>query len=119
MPRMSTVSAPTSEPVTPGRIYVAPGDFHMTVTVEGGRKVLHLDKNPPENFCRPAVDVLFRSVAASHGAAALAVVMTGMGQDGLKGCEQLVAAGADVFASNALAARRNRSRRASTSWTGS
>jgi two-component system chemotaxis response regulator CheB len=53
---------------------------------------------PAENSCRPSVDVLFRSVAASHGAGVLAVVMTGMGQDGLRGAELLVQAGAAVLA---------------------
>jgi two-component system chemotaxis response regulator CheB len=49
--------------------------------------VLRLHDGPPENSCRPAVDVLFRSVAAIYGGAVLGVVMTGMGQDGLRGCE--------------------------------
>ena len=59
----------------------------MEVHRPGIRAVLHLQDGPPENSCRPAVDVLFRSVAAAYGGAVLAVVMTGMGQDGLRGCE--------------------------------
>ncbi|HEX7097052.1 MAG TPA: chemotaxis response regulator protein-glutamate methylesterase [Acidimicrobiales bacterium] len=83
----------------PAHAYVAPGDFHMMVehTAFGLGRVV-LDKGPAENSCRPSVDVLFRSVAASHAASALGVVMTGMGQDGLRGCQMLVAAGAEVIA---------------------
>ena len=90
--------AKDGEPVMPGRIYVAPGDFHMTVTVEGGRKVLHLDKNPPENFCRPAVDPMLRSLAKAYNGRVLTVILTGMGQDGLKGGQELSAAGGVIAA---------------------
>jgi two-component system chemotaxis response regulator CheB len=82
----------------PGHAYVAPGDHHLTVSrapLSAGRAVVTV--GPPENSCRPSVDVLFRSVAASHGAGVLAVVMTGMGQDGLRGAELLVQAGATVL----------------------
>ena len=87
---MPAAEAKDGEPVTPGRIYVAPGDFHMTVTVEGGRKVMHLDKNPPENFCRPAVDPMLRSLAKAYNGKVLTVILTGMGQDGLKGGQETV-----------------------------
>jgi two-component system chemotaxis response regulator CheB len=70
-----------------GHAYIAPGGRHMEVQRPGMRTVLHLQDGPPENSCRPAVDVLFRSVAAAYGGAVLGVVMTGMGQDGLRGCE--------------------------------
>jgi two-component system chemotaxis response regulator CheB len=70
-----------------GHAYVAPGSWHMEVCRQGIRTVLRLQDGPPENSCRPAVDVLFRSVAAAYGGAVLGVVMTGMGQDGLRGCE--------------------------------
>ena len=60
------------------------------------RLLLHLD--PPENSCRPAVDVLFRSVAKTFGPNALAVILTGMGQDGLRGCEAIREAGGQVLA---------------------
>jgi two-component system chemotaxis response regulator CheB len=70
-----------------GHAYIAPGGRHMEVQRLGMRTVLHLHDGPPENSCRPAVDVLFRSVAAPYGGAVLGVVMTGMGQDGLRGCE--------------------------------
>lgn len=83
--------------LTPGHGYIAPGDFHLRVGRAGAQEVVLLDQAPPENSCRPAVDVLFRSVAAQFGPAALAVVLTGMGQDGLLGCEQLKQRGAQVL----------------------
>jgi two-component system chemotaxis response regulator CheB len=87
----------------PGHAYVAPGDHHMVVArapLSAGR--IELNQAPPENSCRPAVDVLFRSVAESHGAGVLALVLTGMGQDGLRGSEHLVKAGAEVLAQDEL-----------------
>jgi two-component system chemotaxis response regulator CheB len=84
------------EPLRPGRIFLAPGDYHMVVNEEDGVIRLRTNQGPKENFCRPSVDVLFRSVAQVFGARALAVVLTGMGQDGLKGCEALQAAGARI-----------------------
>jgi two-component system chemotaxis response regulator CheB len=84
------------EALLPGHAYVAPGDFHMRVVREGAALSLALDQGPPENSCRPAADVLFRSVVEAFGAGTLAVVFTGMGQDGLKGCEKVRAAGGQV-----------------------
>jgi len=81
-----------------GRAYIAPGDYHMEVANQGGVKRIRTHKGPQENFCRPAVDVLFRSVAKVYGKKALAVVMTGMGRDGFKGSELLHATGAPVIA---------------------
>jgi len=81
------------------RIYVAPGDYHMTVRRDSRTQVtLHLDQNPPENFCRPSVDPMLRSVAGCYGATALAIILTGMGQDGAQGAKGLVAAGGAVIA---------------------
>jgi two-component system chemotaxis response regulator CheB len=70
------------------------------MAVERDRRGVRLTTSqaPPENSCRPSVDVLFRSVAEVYGPHALAIVMTGMGQDGLRGCEQIQAAGGHVFA---------------------
>ena len=87
----------SGEVLEPGCIWIAPGDFHMVVEEEGGRIRLQTNQEPRENFCRPSVDVLFRSVARVYGAGALGVILTGMGQDGLKGCEALCAAGAPVI----------------------
>lgn len=87
----------SGEPLAPGRVVIAPGDFHMVVSQEEGAVILKTHQSPKENFCRPSVDVLFHSVARVYGARALAVVLTGMGQDGLKGCETLRAAGARIY----------------------
>ncbi len=81
----------------PGCIWIAPGDYHMVVQEENNHKVLRTNQGPRENFCRPSVDVLFRSVAQLYGAKTLGVILTGMGQDGLKGCEALCEAGASVI----------------------
>jgi two-component system chemotaxis response regulator CheB len=81
-----------------GCIWIAPGDYHVAVFADGTRMRLRTHQAPPEHSCRPAVDVLFRSVAKSYGQHAMAVVMTGMGQDGLRGSEELKAAGAVVLA---------------------
>ncbi len=90
--------AADGEPVAPGVVYVAPGDFHLTVKRRNGSVVTALDQAPPENSHRPAVDVLFRSVADAYGARTLGVVLTGMGQDALHGCETITRAGGRVLA---------------------
>lgn len=81
-----------------GCAYLAPGDYHMELHQAGDGLHVHLVQTPPENSCRPAVDVLFRSVASHFGPQSLAVVLTGMGQDGLKGCEEIKRKGGEVFA---------------------
>jgi len=80
-----------------GTVYIAPGGHHMVLRRYGNNLSVDLNDDPPENSCRPAVDVLFRSVAANYGPHALAVVLTGMGQDGMRGCESIKDAGGDVF----------------------
>jgi two-component system, chemotaxis family, protein-glutamate methylesterase/glutaminase len=84
--------------VAPGTILVAPGGRHMGVVSSGGKATIRLNDGPPENFCRPAVDVLFREAAAVYGASALAVVLTGMGSDGTHGARFLTKTGATVIA---------------------
>lgn len=86
------------EVIKSGRVYIAPGDFHMVVEVKGTDKVIRLNKNPPENFCRPAVDPMLRSIAAAWGKRVLAVILTGMGSDGMKGGQSVVASGGTVIA---------------------
>lgn len=81
------------EPLQSGRIYVAPGDFHMTVEGSADHAHLKVFKGPAENYCRPAVDPLLRGIAAIYGPRAMAVILTGMGSDGCKGAEALVASG--------------------------
>jgi two-component system chemotaxis response regulator CheB len=83
--------------VQPGHAYIAPGDHHMIVVRDGTQQRLFIHQEPPENSCRPAVDPLFRSVAQAYGANALAVILTGMGQDGLHGCQVLREAGAQIL----------------------
>jgi len=82
----------------PGQVFIAPGDYHMVVERDLRGMSLSLSQGPPENSCRPAVDVLFRAAAATYGAGCLAVILTGMGQDGLRGSEAIVAAGGAVLA---------------------
>jgi two-component system, chemotaxis family, protein-glutamate methylesterase/glutaminase len=84
--------------VAPGKILIAPGDYHMRLHQSGPELAISLDQSPPENSCRPAVDVLFRSVAETCGPAAIALILTGMGQDGLRGTQCLKALGACVVA---------------------
>jgi two-component system chemotaxis response regulator CheB len=95
---LAVVEASDGQTVQPGVVYVAPGDFHLTVRKDAGAAVLVLDQRPPEHSHRPAADVLFRSVAAAYGPRALALVLTGMGQDGLRGCEHIADAGGRVLA---------------------
>ncbi len=86
--------------VEAGKVLIAPGDYHMRVARKGTQTVVTLDQGPPENSCRPAVDVLFRSVEEVYGGAAIAAVLTGMGYDGSRGASVLKAAGAYVIAQN-------------------
>jgi two-component system, chemotaxis family, protein-glutamate methylesterase/glutaminase len=84
-------------PVKPGQVLIAPGDYHMRLARRHGALVAAVDQGPPVNFCRPAVDPLFFSAAELCGERALAIVLTGMGSDGKKGAEALVAKGAGVL----------------------
>jgi two-component system chemotaxis response regulator CheB len=83
--------------VQPGRILIAPGGKHLTARRQGATVQAHLTEDPPENFCRPAVDVLFRSASALYGDRLLAVVLTGMGRDGEKGSTLIRSSGGEVF----------------------
>jgi two-component system chemotaxis response regulator CheB len=95
--RLSVREAENGEQLVPGTVYVAPGDFHLSVQRRGTSVHAVLSQTDPENFCRPAADVLFRSVAKVYGRSALGLVLTGMGHDGAKGAEALVAAGGRIF----------------------
>ncbi len=86
------------EELAPAMAWVAPGDHHLVVTRHGTRVVTALNREPPENSCRPAADVLFRSVADIYGGEVVAVILTGMGQDGFHGIEILKSHGAHVIA---------------------
>jgi two-component system chemotaxis response regulator CheB len=80
-----------------GQAWLAPGDHHLAVARDAGGVRLRTHQGPPENSCRPSADVLFRSVAQTYGAGVLAVVLTGMGQDGLRGCECVRVAGGQIL----------------------
>src|SRR6202451_2369900 len=83
--------------LSPGHAWIAPGNFHMKVVRAGVSWRLDLNQEPQENSCRPAVDVLFRSVAAACGDNVLGVVMTGMGADGVLGAQDIRDAGGNVI----------------------
>ena len=86
------------ELVKPGRIYLAPGGRHMRVVRNGANAAIALDDGPPVNFCKPAVDPLFASAIDVWQGGVLAVVLTGMGSDGMRGGKEIVAAGGSVIA---------------------
>jgi chemotaxis response regulator CheB len=89
--------AQTGVTLLPGHVWIAPGDYHMCVVREGEIHRLSLSQDSPEHSCRPAVDVLFRSVARTFGPHALAVVLTGMGCDGTLGSKAIRQAGGEVL----------------------
>ena len=92
------VEATHGELISPGRVWIAPGDHHMLVKQSGTSVRIELNQDPPENSCRPAVDPLFRSVARVYGDRTLAVVLTGMGYDGRRGAEAVHEAGGRILA---------------------
>ncbi|KMO14378.1 protein-glutamate methylesterase/protein-glutamine glutaminase [Methylobacterium indicum] len=95
---LPAAEAKHGEPVRPGVVYVAPGGRHMALSGSAAEAVIQLNDGPPVNFCRPAVDVMFRAAAEVYGAATLSVVLTGMGSDGTKGAQALVDAGGVMLA---------------------
>ena len=95
--KLPTRAARQGEPALPGHIYFAPGDMHLRIVKIGETPILCHTDGPPENFCKPAVDILFRSAAQSFGPGALGVVLTGMGVDGLAGSRGIVEAGGSVI----------------------
>jgi two-component system chemotaxis response regulator CheB len=94
---LSVREAQRGERLETGDVWIAPGDYHMTVGKKGTERFVDLDQGPPENSCRPAVDVLFRSVASAYGSGTLAVVLTGMGTDGARGAACIRDAGGEVL----------------------
>jgi two-component system chemotaxis response regulator CheB len=86
--------------IQPGKAYLAPGGYHMLVVADGTQRVVRIDEGPPENFCRPAVDPMLRSLVEVYGARVLAAILTGMGHDGLRGGRAVVQAGGTIVAQN-------------------
>lgn len=82
----------------PGNIYIAPGNYHMEVTRSDGRVVIGISQAPHENSCRPSADVMFRTLASTYGPRLMGIVMTGMGNDGKRGCEAIKSHGGVVVA---------------------
>ena len=91
------VEATDGDRLVPGRTYIAPGDYHMIVQTHEGYPFVKLTQTEPENYCRPAADAMFRSVASIYGASTLAVVLTGMGEDGMRGCRDVAARGGRIL----------------------
>lgn len=98
--RLRVREAAEGDPVCAGTIYIARGNWHMEVLAAsraGMPATLHLNQGPQENHCRPAVDALFRSAARVYGSGVMAVVLTGMGSDGLTGCRTIRDHGGSVL----------------------
>lgn len=96
--KIATEEAVDGAVIEPGRAWIAPGNFHMVLERERTNIRTRLHQEPPENGCRPAVDPLLRSIASLYGRHCLAVVLTGMGQDGLRGAESIRAVGGQILA---------------------
>ncbi len=94
---MAVHEAQDGQRIVAGEIYIAPGGRHMEIYRQGTETIVRLQNKPPENECRPAADVLFRSIAAVYGRGTLAVVLTGMGRDGLHGCEAIASCGGQII----------------------
>jgi two-component system, chemotaxis family, protein-glutamate methylesterase/glutaminase len=82
----------------PGLALIAPGDYHLGLERFDGGVRVKLNQDPPENSCRPSVDVMFHAANEVYKGAVIGVILTGMGHDGLRGCEGLKASGAAIFA---------------------
>jgi len=96
--RIPVREAAEGDVILPGTAWVAPGDHHLVLQQHDDKVVATLSQAPPENSCRPAVDVMLRSVVECYGGRALSVILTGMGQDGLRGSELVHDAGGMVLA---------------------
>jgi len=99
--RIQVCEGSEGEPIKPGVAYIARGNWHMQVVASalaGKPATIHLNQGPPENHCRPAVDVLFRTVTGVYNSGVLAVVLTGMGSDGFAGCRLIRSRGGSVLA---------------------
>lgn len=98
MAPVTVVEAVHQQRLSPGVVHIAPGDQHLQITKQGEDSVIVLDRGPLEHGCRPSVDRLFSSASRVYGRSLLAVVLTGMGKDGLAGAADVRAAGGSVWA---------------------
>ncbi|MFA6547035.1 MAG: chemotaxis response regulator protein-glutamate methylesterase [Limisphaerales bacterium] len=97
---MDVQEAKEGDAVVPGRAYLAPGGYHMEVLRIEADVRIRINTDSPENSCRPSADVLFRSAAKVYGSGLLGVVLTGMGCDGMKGSQAILAQGGNILAQN-------------------
>ena len=95
--KLPTRVAKTADVLEPGHVYLAPSDSHLTIKQTIGEIRCYLDHSPAENYCKPSVNPMLRSVAKIYGRRALAVILTGMGKDGLEGCRSIVEHGGRVL----------------------
>lgn len=95
--RYTVIEAQDGDPVENEHVYIAPGGKHMLLRKKNSDVVIGVNNHPPEKGCRPSVDVLFRSAAAVYGKETIGIVLTGMGEDGTKGCGILKRSGAQVI----------------------
>ena len=95
---LTVVESKDNEIIKPDHVYIAPGNYHMEVKDRNAEKIISLNQGPLENSCRPAVDVLFRSVARLYGKKSLGVILTGMGKDGFLGSEMMKQNGSYILA---------------------
>lgn len=93
-----TVEAKHDQPLESNKTYVAPGGSHMLIGEKNGQKVTLINQAPPEHFCRPSVNPLFRTAAEHYGSATLAVMLTGMGEDGIEGSHEVARVGGTIIA---------------------
>jgi len=96
--KLEVREAVNGDVVRRGQVLIAPGDYHLELRREGMSVKAFLQQGPPENFCRPAVDVMFRSAAEAYGGRILALIMTGMGHDGAQGAGVISGKGGYVLA---------------------
>jgi two-component system, chemotaxis family, protein-glutamate methylesterase/glutaminase len=98
---LPTHTAHHGEEAKAGHIYISPGNLHLAISRSGASAVIVLSDSPPENFCKPSVDVLFRTAAHAYGAGLIGIILTGMGRDGLVGSRAVVEVGGAVIVQDA------------------
>ena len=95
--RLSVMEGKPGQRIAPGEVWIAPGNYHMTVLRRDGAVVLAMNQDAAEHGCRPSVDVLFRSLPETYGPRVLAIVLTGMGADGTSGAKAVQDAGGELI----------------------